>query len=333
MHIRCFLGDDFLRERALREAQAALREKHKDLQEVTLHGDELDLSQVREALETETLFGGPRILVIHNVDHAPTELAELLEKHKRAEGVYLFLEAEKLDRRGKLYRLLKARQALAEFPSPERNRLPALVKELLREKGLRLAPEALRYLLEVTGFELRQIANEIEKLALYKPAGAGELTLAEVEGVVWGSGGGELFRFLDALSERQAESLSLLKATLAAGEDPGKVFFMVAAQLRALLLISSLAAEGRKLPAIAAQTGQPPWLVRKRLAQSRNFSERELIRLLELLHREDLLIKRGQREPVEALFRVALAVVRPNGAEAKANGVPSGAPPPGGTLG
>ncbi len=324
MKVRCFLGDDFLRERALREARAALQERHKNLQEIVLHGDELDLNQVREALETEMLFSGPRLLLIRHVDRAPAGLAELLEGHKRAEGVYLLLEAAKLDRRGKLYRFLKAHQALVEFPPPDRGRLPVLARELLREKGLKLAPEALRYLLEVTGFELQRLANEIEKLALYKPSG--ELTLAEVEGVLWGSSGGELFRFLNALSERRRESLSLLKETLAAGEDPGKVFFMVAAQLRALLLIGSLAAEGRKLPAIAAQTGQPPWLVRKRLVQSKNFSEQELIELLELLHHEDLLIKRGKREPLEALFRIALKIVQPSG-------VPAGAPPPGGTPG
>jgi len=222
------------------------------------------------------------------------------------EGFFILLSAEKLDQRGKLYQLIAERGAALDFPKPDRRSLPRLIKELLREQGVELTGEAFRYLLEASDLELHRLANEIEKLSIYPHQGP--LGAEELKGLIFGARGPGIFRFLDELSERRPRALASLQALLGDGEDPGRIFFMIVAQVRALLAVKSLAGEGRNPKEIAAETGQYPWLVKKRLQQVKNFSEEELIELLYLLQEEDAKIKRGEEEPEAALYKIALAL-------------------------
>jgi len=319
-NIFLFTGDDFLRERAVRGKIAEIKENspEPDLSEVHLDGEELDNERLLEELFTPSLFAPGKLILIRRADRLPEEagLIRLLEQGL-PQGFFLLLSAEKLDRRSKLYSLIAERGEVEEFPRPDRRSLPRLVRELLREKGIELTEEALRFLLETIEPELHHLANEIEKLALYPHRGP--LGLEEFQGLLFGGRGPGLFSFLEELGNRRPQALSSLRRLLNGGEEPNKLFFMIAGEVRALLAVKSLAGEGRNSQKIAAETGQYPWLVKRRLAQVENFSEDELIELIYLLHREDTRIKRGEAEPEEALHRIALAFIGWDG-ESSQNG-------------
>jgi DNA polymerase III delta subunit len=81
---------------------------------------------------------------------------------------------------------------------------------------------------------------------------------------------------------------------------------MLVSQVRALLAVKSLAAQKKSSEEIAKELGKPPWLVGKHKAMAQNFSEEELIELLQRLHEEDVNIKTGERTPEESLFDLVL---------------------------
>lgn len=305
--IYLFTGDDFLRERALRRKIREIKE-NSSLQphEVHLDGEELNGGRLLEELFTPSLFAEEKLILIRRADKLGESagLVELLERGL-PEGFSVLLAAEKLDRREKLYNLIAERGLVEDCPKPDRRSLPKLLKELLRGNGVELTGEAFRYLLEVTDRDTHRLANEIEKLSIYPHQGP--LGVEELRELLFGGRGAGIFNFLDQLSERRCEALGSLRGLLREGEDPNKLFFMIAGQVRSLLAVKSLAEQDRKSKEIAAQTGQYPWLVKKRSAQVKNFSEQELIELLYLLQEEDAAIKRGREEPEAALYKVTLA--------------------------
>jgi len=301
-----FLGEEFLRERAITQKVGEI--KHNSaikLGEARLDGENLSLGKLLEELGTSTLFADGKVILIRNADRLSSQerLAAYLERARVPKDFYLIFSADKLDRKSKLYKAIEKYGEIKDLGKVDRRNLPLIIKELLHERSVKLTPQAFRYFLEVSG-DLRRIANEISKLAQFSQGR--QLSAEELEELIFGRKGSSIFQFLDSLGERNLGCLKALKELLDSGEEPNKIFFMIASHMRSLLAIKSLAEAGYSNEEIAERTGQYSWLVAKKRAQAKNFSEKELIEALHLLHQEDSKIKRGEKEPEESLFDLVL---------------------------
>ncbi len=286
-----------MRQRAIKQLIREIKTSTKlRLSEVSLEAEELTSAKLSEELRTSPLFEDGKIILIRRAELLADneKLIEFLPR-KLPPNFYLIFDAVKLPKKSALYKAIEAHGQAQEFSIDRRN-LPGLVKELLQERGIQLTPEAFRYLLEAVEPDLLRIYGEIEKLARYPHKGA--LDVGELKELVFSDRGGNIFEFLDTLSEGDLRALKLLKGLLDTKEDPNKIFFMIASQIA----VKSLAEGGFSSEEIAQKTGQYAWLVGKKRKQAQNFSMGELIELLQLLQREDAAIKRGEREPQEALL-------------------------------
>jgi DNA polymerase-3 subunit delta len=303
-NVFAFLGDIYLRERAARKLIAQLQQSRKYAL-ITLEGRELTGPQMLEHVGGMSLFDDAKILYVRRADELP-ESEELAERITRGlpKSVVLILDAEKLDKRSRLYKALDSLGALEEFPTPDRRSLPALVRELLAEYKVKLTPAALKYLLATVEPQPARLAKEIEKLACYSTER--ELDVPELRELLFGDQSESVLKWLDLVGERSPQSVKYLRELLRSGEDPNKIFFMLVSQIRGLLAVKSLAAQKKSSEEIAKELGKPPWLVGKHKAMAPNFSEEELIELLQRLHEEDVNIKTGERTPEESLFDLVL---------------------------
>jgi DNA polymerase-3 subunit delta len=303
-NVFAFLGDIYLRERAARKLIAQLQQSRKYAL-ITLEGRELTGPQMLEHVGGMSLFDDAKILYVRRADELP-EPEELAERITRGlpKSVVLILDAEKLDKRSRLYKALESLGALEEFPMPDRRSLPTLVRELLAEYKVKLTPAALKYLLATVEPQPARLAKEIEKLACYSTER--ELDVPELRELLFGDQSESVLKWLDLVGERSPQSVKYLRELLRSGEDPNKIFFMLVSQIRALLAVKSLAAQKKSSEEIAKELGKPPWLVGKHKAMAQNFSEEELIELLQRLHEEDFNIKTGERTPEESLFDLVL---------------------------
>ena len=310
-HLYLFLGDAWLRERAIAELKRDLfarSAQSPELRELHLDGEEFRLDALVSALQTASLFEEKVLIHLRRVEKLPDATAQALLPYLEKPlppGRYVVFEGEKLDKRRALYKLFAERGRVEELPAPGRRELPNVVQRILKERGVRLPPAGVRYLLENVEGDLARFAREIEKLALY--AGGRPLTLEDVQGLTYSDRGASVFAALDALLARDPQALALLRATIEGGEEPTKVFYLLAAQARRLLAVRSLAAEGLSGEEIARRTGDFPWLVKKRLALAKKLPVQELIGLLHALHEEDVRIKRGERRPDDALWAAVFA--------------------------
>ncbi len=308
-NIYAFLGDAYLRERAAKKLIAQLQQNQKRAL-IPLEGRELTSSHIVEHFSGISLFDDAKILYVRRADELPEpeELAERIARGISA-NIVLILDADKLDKRSKLYKALEQYGSVEEFPTPDRRSLPTLARELLAEHNVKLTSSALKYLLATVEPEPARIAKEIEKLACYSTEK--ELDVAELRELLFSDQSESVLKFLDLIGERNPQSLKYLRELLRGGEDPNKIFFMLAMQIRGLLAVKSLAAQKKSSEEIAKELGKLPWIVAKHKAMAQHFSEQELIEFLHRLHEEDVNIKTGERAPEEALFDLTLELAQP----------------------
>jgi len=187
----------------------------------------------------------------------------------------------------------------------DRRTLPGKVKSMVQAKKLTLTNEAFQYLVATVPPDLLHIQHEIDKLALY--AGKQRLELEQVQGLLFGGQQASVFQFFDTLGERKPQALAQYQHLLESGEAPGKLFYMLAGHMRSLLMVKSLQADGLPPPDIAKRSGLAPWMINRRLQQTRQWGLGELMNTLHQLHERDLQIKLGKSDAEGAVLSLILA--------------------------
>ena len=197
------------------------------------------LARLREALNTVGLFGGGDKLVwLKNTDllaDSPTtraesvkdalgELAELL-KSGLGDGVVLLISAIGCDRRKSLYKTIEKTgevqffEALEEGKGDSDEEIEAFIQSKLRADGKTMSAEAVQAFRELVAPNLREIANELEKLFTYvgkRPAVAKE----DVRAICSASRQAVIWELTDALGARRAsQAIAALENLLDAGEQ------------------------------------------------------------------------------------------------------------------
>jgi DNA polymerase-3 subunit delta len=313
MTIHLITGDDFLRSRAIAELKNSLMgDDSHSWDETHLDGDAFAPTRFVEALKSQSLFADGIIVHVKRVDKIadPKVLIPYLDGTEESKSPCIILEGEKLDKRGKFYKTLSKMGEVKDFPSPTKRDLPTALTQLLKSYGVKVAQPAFRYMLENVEGDLGRIGSEIRKLKLY--ADEAEITLDEMRGLLFHDREGDLFSSLDSLMERHPSAISKIQELLNGHEEPTKIYYMWANQVRSLIKIQALAAEGLPNDVIAKRTGDFPWLVSKRRTLAQSLPQRDLVNLIHSMHEEDLRIKRGERQPDEALWALVLGWLYPD---------------------
>ncbi len=287
------------------------------------------LSRVREALNTVGLFGGGDKLVwlkstdlladnpttrAEAVKDALAELGDLL-KSGLGDGVILLISAIGCDRRKSLYKTLEKIGEVQFFEALEEGKgdadedIEAFIRAKLRADAKTMNPEAVQVFRELVAPNLREIANELEKLITYVGK-RNEILPEDVRAICSASRQAVIWELTDALGARRtAHAIAALENLLDSGDQPIGILMMLVAQFRLMLLARDLLQ--RKL--ITARDGQGgnfefvkaferlpesviahfprtkegalpnAWRVYRCALAAKNFSTTELIRAMDLL--------------------------------------------------
>ena len=230
------------------------------------------LSRVREALNTVGLFGGGDKLVwlkstdlladnpttrTESVKDALAELGDLL-KGGLGEGVVLLISAIGCDRRKSLYKTLEKIgevqffEALEEGKGDSDEEIEAFIRAKLRADSKTMNPEAVQAFRDLVAPNLREIANELEKLITYVGK-RNEILPEDVRAICSASRQAVIWELTDALGARRtAQAIAALENLLDSGDQPIGILMMLVAQFRLMLLARDLMQ--RKL--ITARDGQ-----------------------------------------------------------------------------
>ena len=297
-------GEPYQRRKKAKKALNAWQENMPDPELYKFEGKQLEPSELEQLLGGASLFSETKIIRVSQAGElvGNDSFPDIIDKHSfDTEG--LLLEADSVRKNTKLYKSVDEKGKTEKFSEPSGRKFKGFVGDILSENGVRLDGEARKWFIEVMEEDLLRVDSEAKKLALYSEDGP--VSLEEAKEVVYAGGKDKMFDFFDALfNQNTHQALALLEDMLKKGVEEGKIFYMLAKEVRKLIKIQDLATSGASNDEINTKTGIYNWLVKKKRGQIKNFTAAELEELLHLLHREDLKVKQGQTDLDDALFRV-----------------------------
>jgi DNA polymerase-3 subunit delta len=181
---------------------------------------------------------------------------ELLEAMAKGfpPGHRLLITADSVDKRRKLYKQIQQSGLVVDCSVPRGDRkadraaqeavVDATLDGILKACGKRLEPAARAALLEMTGFELRLLAGNTEKLAHY--VGAREaITAADVQACLVRTRQEPLYELTDAFTDRDLDRALLMLGRLLDGgefDHPLPLLAAMVNQVRKLLMVKDFTA-------------------------------------------------------------------------------------------
>jgi DNA polymerase III subunit delta len=173
----------------------------------------------------------------------------------------------------------------------------------------KIAPPALRALVDAVGSDLRELAAACQQLMsdTETDTGGDRIEPEDVERYFGGRVEVTGFRVADAaVAGKPAEALILLRQALATGADPVPLVAAVAAKVRSMAKVS-VAGRGRSAE-LAKQLGMAPWQIDRARRDLNGWDEDGLAAAMIALADADTMVKGGGRDPVYAVERLIMDV-------------------------
>ncbi|MBN2684471.1 MAG: hypothetical protein JXR40_04275 [Pontiellaceae bacterium] len=190
------------------------------------------IDQCVAAFRTVGLFGGKKVVwfrdvtflsnaVIMKNDRVKRLLGELTKDLKAglSPDQFLVISAPGIDKRTAFFKALNEVCEISEYAVPERDyeaRPLALQRAatLFKREGYSIDSAALDAFIDKTGFETRQIMNEVEKMVLFKGADK-KIGLEDVQIITSASGEALAWDLTDAVAERRlADAIRVFRQLL-----------------------------------------------------------------------------------------------------------------------
>jgi DNA polymerase-3 subunit delta len=312
--------DEFLRSRRLAEIKRrAGPAELVSLNTTELDGAHLAASALHAAADAAPFLAERRLVIVHGLpkasgrtkaeETAPSaQLAPLLDYlgHEPSTTDLILVEDQTLPSDHPLLRRLQAlakdgsaRISLCRPPAPRE--LAEWIRDHAQGKGVSIAPAATQALADAIGPDLRLIDVELDKLIAYVGAG-NDITRRDVETLVPYVQAASIFKLLDAIAEqREAEAFCLLRRLREAGAAGPYLLTMIGRQIRILLQVAELQAEGKSTVQIAERLRLREFMVQNAARQALTLSAAQLVAALDLTLATDVAIKSGQQDEDTAL--------------------------------
>ncbi len=180
-----------------------------------------------------------------------------------------------------------------ELTTPDARNLPGWIQSSARARNIAIDGRAVQTLADFVGPNLRQLHNELDKLATY--AGSRHVTADDVKLLVSDASEALIWDLTDALSQRNGKRAMQSLYELRKGEaNAFYLLSMIARQYRILLKVKSAMRRGGSNEFdLAKITGEKPYSVKKAMTLAHNYSLAELIAIMDRLLEADYGMKTG----------------------------------------
>ncbi|WP_332237795.1 DNA polymerase III subunit delta [Sporolactobacillus sp. KGMB 08714] len=274
---------------------------------------EVPVESALEDAETVPFMGEKRVVLIENpffltaerartkVDHNLRRFEQYIEKPSPDTVLLIEAHYEKLDKRKKLVKTLEKTAHVYELSRLSDATLYALLEKIAARHGSVYTKEGHEQLLSSVGPHLTQLANEVEKCALY----CGENRTIDRDAVLEiGSRSLETNVFLlvnKVMQKKTADALHLLHELVSMKEEPLKLLALLERQFRIVYQVACYRDAGYTQKNIAGKIGVHPYAVKLAADQSRLYSADMLKTALEKCAEADYRIKTGGMDKLLAL--------------------------------
>jgi len=251
--------------------------------------------QIRQTTNTTSMFSEKKLIIAENIFSATAEVQNNILnflKNKSAgrdnETTIVFW-SEEVEEKNELFEFLKKSAQCQKFDLLKGAQLRNWIKDYVFESSGKIDGQEVERLIEYVGNDLWRMSNEIDKLLSHN----GIIGIMDIELLIKPELDLNVFDIVDAMGQKNKNTaLKLIGRYFEKGEDEIRLLGMFVYQFRNLLKVKS---------SPDARLGLHPFVLRKIIAQARNFTFEELKKIYYRLLTIDLDIKLGKTEPKVAL--------------------------------
>jgi DNA polymerase-3 subunit delta len=296
-------GEPFLADEALDKIRR--NESTDPLSEVTFDPSS-QAAELVEALETASLLGDRRLVVIKDAQDLKKEHAEALSTYLESPSPssVLVLVASG---RTKLDPVVRTNGSVVALEAPKGRRLVAWLRDRARARGLKVDEKSAWALVDSVGNELRDLDGALEQLST-GIGPEGKVDVATVRSMFARLADKRIYAFTDAVGDRRLPiATSTLRRLLDQGDEPLVLFGALVAHIRRLLRARRYADQGARV--VGDALGLPTWRAERLQRQARSFTEDELVASMNVLAETDVEMKGDFPSPEGALERAVIRIV------------------------
>jgi DNA polymerase III subunit delta len=283
-------GPDSFRSRRLLKEMKAKFVKEVDKEENsldTIDGKEADLQKITERMNTGSLFAQKRMLIIENIfQNKKTGLFSQLEKYlprlEKSNDIIIIFKDKDIPglktlttEAKKLFSFLNKQKYTQEFKLLSPAGLNNFTKKETEMYKKRISREAANELVARTGGDLWLMSQSIKKACLGTEKKL--IGLEDIKQYTTEKFNENIFSLTDALSAKNKnKALKILEEQYAAGVSDEYLISMLIRQFKILLQIKEAQEMGLKAEMIASHLKLHPFIIKKGLSQTNNFSSSKL---------------------------------------------------------
>lgn len=267
-----------------------------------------DTAAMQTAIETPSLLGGKRLVVIHEASGLTKDQVQSLERFVSSPAPHVVLVLVS-SARTKLDTGIKKSGSVITLEVPKGRRLVTWLRQRAKEHSLKIDDRASWALIDTVGSDLRELDSALTQLSTQHGSGA-KIGVAEVRRAFARLADERIFALTDALGERRLPvAMTALRRLLAQGDEPLMILGALTSHVRRLLTARRAAEQGPR--AVADALGLPAWRAEKVQRQARSYKEEELVRAMQALAETDVDLKSGGNAEVSAaaLERAVVSIV------------------------
>lgn len=296
--IYLFFGDDnFSSNQKVNQWREEFEKKYGDINIELLNGRELVADDLAVSLSAMPFLGEKRLVIIYDfLGEGNTEeqkkVTNILEKITDT-CICVFVENTQPDQRTSLFKKINKLGIVKDFKCLSEPELAAWIISKAKEKDLKISTKLAIYMASLTGPNLWNLENEIDKLSLY--CKGRETQEKDIDELVKPTLTSSIFKLTDYLSERnKKKSLETLTILRGSGEEPLKIMFMIARHFRILLEVKDLINKRHGKSQIITQIKEHPYVLNIAMSQCGNFDMEKLKKIYKDIHTLDVAVKTGK---------------------------------------
>ena len=271
------------------------------------------VSAVEDFCETLPFFADQKLVLLKDTGLLKPGRKEESEKFEQflsrlPEYIVLLIDEKEADKRGKLFKTIKAQHEVVSFSFPGEEVVVKMLLDKAKAEGYQIDQAMLYYLVRNMPEDVSYILGEWQKLTAFIEGN--QITKEAIDQICVFSLETRVFELVKKIAAGKSdEALEIYNRMLQSKESPIGILVLIARQFRMMYQVKYLKAKGQDQKQIAAQTKMPYFAVKEILDQVAHYRFEMLEALIMACLETDRAIKTGKMEPgrgVEVLILRAL---------------------------
>lgn len=258
-------------------------------------GKGLDINELIRLADTMPFFAEKRLILVEDSGFFKSSQEALVSYLPSIpESTCLLFVEREVDKRGKLYKKVKALGYAAEMERQNASQLSKWAGAILAKEGKKITGHTMELFLGMTGDDMENIRMELEKLIAYT-LGRDVITDKDVEDICTVRVSNRIFEMVTAIVNGQTKkAMDLYEDLLTLKEPPMRILFLIARQFNQLLQVGELMEKGMDRGTIASRLKLQPFVVGKIMPQTRRFSRAQILSCVNLCVEAEEAVKTGR---------------------------------------